>query len=89
MKCQESRINRIAKRIVAAENGEQMITIDTKRCPMCGKRDKVKVYPSHLKAWQSGIVIQKAMPELNTDEREQMITGICGKCWNEMFKRHK
>lgn len=36
-------------------------------------------------AWQAGELIQNALPELSADERELMISGTCGDCWDEMF----
>lgn len=54
-------------------------------CCFCG--DIHEIYPSldGFIAWQSGVLIQDAMPELSADERELFISGTCGKCWDEMF----
>ena len=35
--------------------------------------------------WQAGELIQNAMPNLDADSREQLISGTCPKCWDEMF----
>jgi len=37
-------------------------------------------------AWQRGTAIQKALPELSRDQREQLKTGICAACWSTMLK---
>lgn len=37
-----------------------------------------------VKAWQNGVHVQQAFPELSDDERELMISNTCGKCWEEM-----
>ena len=29
--------------------------------------------------------IQKALPNNTAEEREMLITGICSKCWDELF----
>ena len=36
-------------------------------------------------AWQNGELIQNALPELSADQRELLISGTCGKCWDKMF----
>ena len=46
-------------------------------CPFCRKTHFVEVdYRSYI-SWQSGQLIQHAMPELTPTEREQLISGIC------------
>jgi hypothetical protein len=35
--------------------------------------------------WRNGKLIQDAMPTLSVDDREFLISGICGKCFDEMF----
>lgn len=56
------------------------------KCKFCGDIHKIKVYPSHLETWKNGENIQDALTELNASQRELLISGICPKCWNEMFK---
>ena len=36
-------------------------------------------------AWQAGELIQNALPELSADQREMMISGTCGDCWDKMY----
>ena len=36
-------------------------------------------------AWQAGELIQNALPELSADERELLISGTCGPCFDKMF----
>ena len=38
--------------------------------------------PEELYAWKTGTVIQEAMPRLNADEREFVMTGITPEEWN-------
>ena len=35
--------------------------------------------------WSAGVLIQNALPELSADQRELLISGTCGKCWDKMF----
>lgn len=65
---------------------ERKITVETKPCPMCGHTHFVEVYPAHLKDWKNGKLIQDAIPELDLDEREMLMTGTCPQCWRNLFK---
>jgi len=38
-----------------------------------------------LKNWEDGMFIQKAMPNLTSDQREFLITGIVKEEWEELF----
>lgn len=56
-------------------------------CPFC-KKDYV-VYGVSAKGytnWYNGILIQKALPELSLTDRESIISGICPKCQDEIFR---
>jgi uncharacterized NAD-dependent epimerase/dehydratase family protein len=44
---------------------------------------EVDVTDSQLREWESGVVIQRAMPELSADMREFLITGITPEEWKE------
>lgn len=59
--------------------------VQTKPCMVCGVVGHVDV-PSleALEAWQEGALIQRAMPELSADEREQLMTGTHPECWDRM-----
>lgn len=60
------------------------VTITT-TCPFCGHTNEVSVNENDYWDWQDGVLIQNAFPYLNADERESLITGICSKCWDDMF----
>ena len=36
-------------------------------------------------SWQNGKLIQDAMPYLTISQRELLISGICGTCFDKMF----
>lgn len=59
--------------------------IVTTTCPVCHALSDVIVGSADYKAWQSGLVIQEAMPHLSVDDREKLITGFCSPCWDRMF----
>tara|TARA_R110000803_G_scaffold206194_2_gene273301 strand:+ start:144 stop:356 length:213 start_codon:yes stop_codon:yes gene_type:complete len=43
------------------------------------------VTPEQIKVWKGGMVIQRAMPDLNASEREFVMTGITESEWDDMF----
>ena len=47
--------------------------------------EALQVCPDDLKSWENNNVhIQDALPYLNAAERELILTGTCGKCFDEM-----
>jgi len=53
-------------------------------CHFCQEVNEIENVPVQGFAnWQRGELIQNALPELNTDQRELLISGICPKCWDE------
>ena len=54
-------------------------------CRICNCESALLIFPSDLESWYNGTLIQKAMPYLDADERALLISGTCGKCWDEMF----
>jgi len=62
----------------------QMKTLE-KECIFCKNKVEVKVKESDYENWKKGSHIQDAFPYLKPDEREIFISGICGKCFDNMF----
>jgi hypothetical protein len=46
---------------------------------------EVVVDSQDFSAWLNGVVIQIAFPYLTTEQRELLKTGMCDKCWSELF----
>lgn len=60
--------------------------IATIPCPNCGAYKTLLVNKNAYRAWRHGeMLIQDAFPELSKEDRERLITGICPKCWKELF----
>ena len=55
------------------------------QCPFCGRANEVAVNEIDYLDWQDGMMAQDAFPYLSADEREMLISGICGECWDKMF----
>ena len=54
-------------------------------CRMCQETTDLKVNFQGFVNWKSGELIQEALPELSCDERELLISGTCGTCFDELF----
>lgn len=54
-------------------------------CPMCHCDTYIQVDAEEYARWQAGELIQVAMPNLDADEREMLISGICPDCWDDTF----
>lgn len=54
-------------------------------CRVCGKAYPVQYTVMGWKRWQEGELIQTALPELDRDTAELLISGVCGPCFEYMF----
>lgn len=55
------------------------------QCWRCDKKFTIVCNSEDYEAWQSGQLVQDVLAYLSADERELLISGTCGKCWDEMF----
>ena len=58
----------------------------TVRCRMCDQITVLLLDPDDIKEWQEGAHIQDAFNYLSAGERELLISGICGTCFDNIFK---
>jgi len=61
------------------------IFIVDRTCILCGNEVRIHTSVEGYTAWADGEFIQDAMPELTPDEREILISGICGTCFDKEF----
>ena len=56
--------------------------------PFTGKNNQwdIPVTEEQVRDWEEGSLIQNAMPNLNPDQREFIMTGITPGSWDETFK---
>jgi hypothetical protein len=55
-------------------------------CPQCNKITNVEMTIDQHYKWVNNIGhIQHIFPEKSMDERELLISGICGECWKNIF----
>jgi hypothetical protein len=50
---------------------------------------ELDVTAEEFENWQSGMLIQDAMPRLTLDEREYIITGVLPHEWDEFMEREE
>lgn len=54
-------------------------------CYRCGVGQTITAPVTAFMAWESGVLIQEALPMLNAGQREMLISQTCDDCWTEMF----
>jgi hypothetical protein len=54
-------------------------------CRFCGSKHVVRVFESDFKAWLYGKLIQDTMPYLTPDQRELLVSEVCGACWEDVL----
>lgn len=54
-------------------------------CSRCRREAQLEVSDAGYQAWVNGTLIQNALPELSEDDREILISGICGPCFDDMW----
>ena len=54
-------------------------------CIQCHQPQHIEARTADLDAWIGGELIQVAMPYLTADEREILISGVCGTCFDDMI----
>ena len=55
------------------------------RCRECGEATLLDLSMTDVTRWRGGELIQRVFPQLSEDVRELMISGTCGKCFDQLF----
>ncbi len=71
--------------MVDSDTPTSNITVITAKCLMCGLSSQITMPLDKYQRWYSGESIQVVMPEWSAEERELLISGTHGPCWNEMM----
>lgn len=66
-------------------NGEPVVIVDA-TCDSCKAPFRFSIPEKQWLAWTSGQTIQRAIPSLSADERELLISGTCGNCFDALFE---
>jgi hypothetical protein len=70
---------------VSNERKKKMNTTLSLKCHHCEASQRVSVNYEDVQAWKDGALIQDALPYLNADQRELLISKTCGPCFDKMF----
>lgn len=55
-------------------------------CRICGTMYEFEVHEPSYELWKAGKgYIQELLSELTADQRELLLTGTCGPCFNRLF----
>ena len=57
-----------------------------KKCSVCNENIEIRVKKEDYENFINGEHPQNAMPYLTADEREFLISGICGICFDKIFE---
>lgn len=57
----------------------------TRTCPLCSQTYTMAVDGNSYAKWEAGAMIQDAFPYLSADEREQILSGSHGNCFDKAF----
>ena len=55
------------------------------QCVHCDETYQINLNYEDVQAWKDGTLIQDALPYLNADQRELLISKTCGPCFDKMF----
>jgi hypothetical protein len=64
--------------------GTNSITPVTKTCRRCRVITPFILDTTRYQVWQSGQLIQSVFPDMDPEDRETLITGICPECWDKI-----
>jgi hypothetical protein len=54
-------------------------------CMMCKRTETINANWTDYQAWLGGKLIQDALPYLTPDERELLMSRICGRCFDYLY----
>lgn len=57
----------------------------TRRCVVCGLTSTMWLSVAAVEAWQGGMLIQYAFPDMDPREREMLISGTHPECFERLF----
>ena len=55
------------------------------KCVWCPQRFTITVPTDGYQAWHKGELIQRALPDVDINTREQLITGCCYECLDNIY----
>lgn len=74
---------------IIAEHPEINIIDVVATCVRCKKEQPFDLPFNEWNRWRNGELIQRCFPYLNDDAREILISGVCGECFDALFKEEE
>jgi hypothetical protein len=62
------------------------MNVSTQRCVVCHKHALLDVPEDGYQKWKNGTDILQALPELDADQRELLISGVHAHCWEVLWE---
>lgn len=62
-----------------------VVHVTTTPCCVCGKQHSFTLNRDKYQRWIMGEHIQNVFPELSIVDREILISGTCGECFDQLF----
>lgn len=69
--------------------GQHEYHFTTIACPECKGTAEITVKGSDLFQYNQGAFIQNAFPYLSTADRERLMSGYCGPCFDSVFAKEE
>lgn len=69
---------------MVAFNKSEVVELVTS-CVSCGAEKRIVVDMADYEDWRAGGLIQNCFPYLSADDREILISRICGECFDRTF----
>ena len=75
---------------MAEEKTNRVKIVIVTKCRICEKTEDIDAYLEDFNEWRKGEKnIQDCFPYMSPSHRELLLSGICEKCWDEMYKEHE
>ena len=58
-------------------------------CDHCPELVAITVTHDQVRRWLKGDYVQDVFASLTPDEREMLLSRVCGSCWDRMFKENE
>lgn len=55
------------------------------QCTQCKTVATISITAAEIRRWRGGEYIQNVKPDLSPEQRELLISGICGPCFDRLF----
>ena len=63
----------------------ETIVVETPRCSVCGATSQFTLDYNRFLRWQNGGLIQNVFPEMSKEDRETLISGTHGPCFEKLY----